>query len=847
MKIPLKKKVTSVLKAGFLTSFAAVFLLFREGIADPQTEINDKVKLSRNIEYSGGYPIILDISVGDELDFARKAIRDGFFDIAEIKLNELLSQPITTHIEGEACLMLGRIYYEKGAYAKAIQEFKMLSDNLTDRTSVDAAMYWTGEVYFKEASYPLAIEEFQSVLTEYPESRYAPFALFSQAWCFQNMGETKSAIALFRDVSNKYPLSELAIRSKYMVGEILYELKQYKEAVIEMKEFIRSYPVNERIFDAYFILGDSLYREGSFRDAVDNFNKALVAPEKSEWEGALIYRTGKSHAAMGNLDEAEKWFYRARNESSDPAIQSAAMIEIADISKSDDEACIYAYIDVVDKIKENELTERAYLLLGEKLYQAGMLKETISVYEKAMKRFPKGKLRDRISYDLAWAYLRSGDEEKALQAFHFTAGNSVDPDIVASSLSAIGDILIEKAENERAIDVYDRILREFPESIIADYAQYQLAYLFKENGHIDPAILAFQSLLINFPRSNLLDKSLYQLAILYAGKGDYESSLNNFERIIADFAMSSLYGPALLELGNLHYNNGNYEKAVEIYGRLITGEYEKDITEKARYQLGWSLYKLGDEEGARAIFNGFLEDGKETFLTPGILFWFGEYFYSKGDFDKAISYFNEVLEKYPKTLFASDALYWLAWSYCDKGSTALGVKQFQRLPDEYPSSRWAPEALLSAGDIESDSGEHLRARAIYETLLRKYPDNPIAKIANYRIGIILKDEKEYDLAIEYLRIGMGAENNDLNAQVQFDLAECYELKGIEARAIEEYLKVEYKYPNGVFWVTRARKRCAELLEKKGETDKAVAIYRKLAEGDGEEARYAQEKLKWLRK
>ncbi|MFH1665905.1 MAG: hypothetical protein ABIA77_07165, partial [Candidatus Omnitrophota bacterium] len=54
-----------------------------------------------------------DASIQSELDFTRKAVKDGFYDLAESKLNFLLARDIPDDVEAEARFLLGMVYYEK--------------------------------------------------------------------------------------------------------------------------------------------------------------------------------------------------------------------------------------------------------------------------------------------------------------------------------------------------------------------------------------------------------------------------------------------------------------------------------------------------------------------------------------------------------------------------------------------------------------------------------------------------------------------------------------------------------------------------------------------------------------
>ena len=60
------------------------------------------------------------------------------------------------------------------------------------------------------------------------------------------------------------------------------------------------------------------------------------------------------------------------------------------------------------------------------------------------------------------------------------------------------------------------------------------------------------------------------------------------------------------------------------------------------------------------------------------------------------------------------------------------------------------------------------------------------------------------------------------------------------------MKPEYKYPQGTFWVMRSWLGCAELLERHGQNERALKLYRKLAEKKGKEADYARGKIQLLK-
>ncbi|MCK4851965.1 MAG: tetratricopeptide repeat protein, partial [Candidatus Omnitrophica bacterium] len=402
-----------------------------------------------------------------EMDFARKAVKDGFYVVAENKLTSLLDLDIPEKFEAEVHMLLGRIYYERSLLRRAIQEFDFVLEHFRDNDIADMAVYWTAEVYFKEENSEQALAAYQSVLNDYPSSRYAPYSSYSQAWCYEKLGEHETAVEMFRETAKAYPQDKVAIKAGYKTAEILHREGRDEEAIAELKAFIEKYPVNERIFDAYYMLGDCYYRTGDFKNAAANLGRSLQGAEDRPWEALAGYKIARSCVCLSDGEKAEEWFTRVNNDSTDPDLRGAALMGLAGVYKerNETEKAIGTYRKILSDCPENRWTDDAYYWLGEALYGKGDWPGLIDVYRRALKRYPGGEFSNNMHYDLARAYLNTGDEGKALKEFDRTVEMSDNEDIVVSALCGIGDILEGRGEDDHAVDVYDRILRDHPHSI----------------------------------------------------------------------------------------------------------------------------------------------------------------------------------------------------------------------------------------------------------------------------------------------------------------------------------------------------------------------------------------------
>ncbi|HPS20357.1 MAG TPA: tetratricopeptide repeat protein [Candidatus Omnitrophota bacterium] len=785
-------------------------------------------------------------SVADELDFARKAIKDGFYDTAENKLNEILEKEIVPDEQADAHLLLGRVYYEKSLYAKASAEFRFIVDRFQDTDSMIAAIYWLGEVSFKEKNYRQSVSYFQEVLDSFPGSEYAPYAMLSVAWACDALGEPAGAIEMCRDIIKKYADTDLAVDAQYKIGEILYSDGKYGEAISELKCFIEKYPVNERIFEVCYMLGDSYLETSSYREAADMLARSMKSGADISWKAAAEYKLGIACDKMKDTAESEKWLLKAVDDSSLPELSVDIMTYLAYMYRSGGDLSRYrSMIDEINKkFPGKSDAGRLYVYLGDMYYASGDFTSAVKVYQDAL-RFGDVAGEAVLRYNLGWALVECGQNDAALTEFLKVPELSDDKEIRAGALCRAARILQDRNENQKAMEIYDRVLKEYPETKNTDYVQYEVGYLLKKMGRLEPAIMTFRSLLINFPDSPYQDRTLYQLGILYNEKGDLTAAVDQFNRVLAEFKSSHILLYALLQKGNVLLQNGRYDDAIKIYDEIMNVRGDRELVAMARYFKAQALYKSGSETAAFEIFQEMLQSKETGQLSDGVKLWFGEYYYGRGQLKEAGTYFLDILKNSPSSLFAADAEYWLGWVLYDMNVIDESIKHFEHITSAFPDSRWDVQSVLAMGDIFAKLGRYSDAVAQYKGLAKRYPDRETGRVANRRIASILKTQGKYDLAGEYFKFAITGEDSETNAAIQYDIAECCELKGNTDAAIAEYLKVGYRYPKGTFWVKRADYKCARILETKGDMQKAYEMYLKLSRGDGDEAAYAREKLKLL--
>jgi tol-pal system protein YbgF len=126
----------------------------------------------------------------------------------------------------------------------------------------------------------------------------------------------------------------------------------------------------------------------------------------------------------------------------------------------------------------------------------------------------------------------------------------------------------------------------------SDRDNYQAAFELLKEQRYEPAALAFQQFLVTFPDSELADNAQYWLAESHYVTQQFDQALSEFEIVIETFPNSRKVPDALLKMGYCNYELKRWDDA---RGSLIRVQTEYTETTAARL-AGQRLQRM-EEEG----------------------------------------------------------------------------------------------------------------------------------------------------------------------------------------------------------------------------------------------------------
>jgi len=103
-----------------------------------------------------------------------------------------------------------------------------------------------------------------------------------------------------------------------------------------------------------------------------------------------------------------------------------------------------------------------------------------------------------------------------------------------------------------------------------DKAAYQAAFGLLKDGQYDRAIVAFQRFLSSFPDSSLADNAQYWLGEAHYVNKAYPEAQAAFQRVIDKYPQSRKVPDALLKIGYCRYETKQWDGAKEVLTQVTT-------------------------------------------------------------------------------------------------------------------------------------------------------------------------------------------------------------------------------------------------------------------------------------
>ncbi len=783
---------------------------------------------------------------------AQKAFDDGFYDVAIRYIEEFLQKYPQTEKRAQANLLLGQCYFFKNQYLKAFNIFQEL---LPNNEFKDATLFWLGETYLKGSDYSQAEKQYRQLIELYPDSIYTPQAYYSLAWTFFDQKKYDTALEFFQKLKQKFPSHQLVDDASFKLGECSYNLKAYDNAIAYFKNYVLSFPQSSHHDQAYFYIGESYYYLEDFPSALDYYGKAAEISHDSKLILMATVSRGWSTLKLKNFEQSQKFFDEAVVLAESKGIisddiylgQASLYTEMNDYDKA-----LKAYEQIINKFPNSSRITDSYLGKANILYSLKNYDQAIMAYQAVINKFfnqqDYQEIVEKAHFGLAWTYLKTGNIDLSIKSFKDIMDQSENKIVKVSALTQIGDAYQDAGQLDKALDVYDQILRDYPDSLYVDYVQYRQGVALLKMEKIEAATLSFKSLKKNFPQSKYLNDVDYYLGVAYFKKGDWQAARDQTESFLKNVSKTGEFlAEANYILALSVFNLGDSKKAMNLFEQIIKNFPEKNaMVRDAEIGMAKCLYNLGDDKEAIKKFKIIIYKYSKTDAAQEAILWLAQYYLASSDFDSAIDYYQQLINDFPGSEKINLARLELGEAYQAQGVLDKALNQLKLIDDPKDKEVYA-KAKLAIADIFSKELDPENAIKTYQNIALSCPD--FKRDSYVKIARLYQSNQNYTKTIEAYQNALSAEiglSEFKNAELQFNLGDVYELLNNPEQAVEAYLKIPYLYPKEISWVTKAYLRVARIFEDKGDWENARVIYQKVVDLKTDEMKFAQERLEWIK-
>lgn len=308
------------------------------------------------------------------------------------------------------------------------------------------------------------------------------------------------------------------------------------------------------------------------------------------------------------------------------------------------------------------------------------------------------------------------------------------------------DLSYNAEDFTRSDELYELLIKERPESDLADDARLILAESRRYGGRGDDAVKAFESLLAD-PKSDdfVKQRSLVHLLDLRAEAGDWDKVLAATENLLVQFPESPNRAYARYRRGEALLQKQQYAAAIEELSGLRS-QFSQDPSSSPEWWpetwllLGEAFFLSKDyaklEQTLAELRN--LADGLPILYRADALL--GRSLESRARFDEARSAYQKVIDSDSGrgTETAAEAQFRIAESYLKQNNLPAALKEYYKVYAGYDAPRFEAAALMQAGSVDATLKNWRGAVTTYRTLIAEFPDSEFAEKARLQVDEIVK-------------------------------------------------------------------------------------------------------------
>ncbi|MCH7988233.1 MAG: tetratricopeptide repeat protein [Planctomycetes bacterium] len=607
---------------------------------------------------------------------------------------KVIDRSSVPHTQSLARFQLARTYKKLDDHQSVLNAIAPLVKQVQNEGAASEFL----DVLILEGTSRLALEQYKDAsssmtlyLTLQPTGNQSDQALSTRAAALASLGNAtaqKQAQADLDRLSEEYQQSPLTLPAWHHVAEIAYEAHNWN-----WSGELFSTVIEQGKNTPYHVLGLSglawtQFQQKNYLAAAESFGRVVsLYPDEKVLAPESAYKRGESLQNAEKLQDAIAAYTKA--------FQKYAPVTGAEPGDEQKKGSgYYAY--------------RSGLQAARTLRMLNRVKEADAAYEQLLKRFPHPKdLDNRLD---EWALLN-----------------------------------YEAKNYDRSDEIFRRLLKETPQSVLADNARFSLAESDLNAGRLKAAQQAFRKIEADSKADDeVRETSLFHLVGIAVENREFKEMVAVSEQLLKRYPKSKHRYAARFYRAEAQFQLSQFDETNSALSEL-KNETDPMATEADWFPRVWIL--LGELQLRRKKYDAVeqtIEELRSRLPNSPLLYQadeiLGRSYKNRARFDEARTAFQRVIDhpQGSRTETAAKSQFLLAETYLIQKQYREALLAYFKVYSSYKYPEWQAPALYQVGVCDEALGQWKNAVEMYEDLLQEFPKSEYAERAKSRLPVARK-------------------------------------------------------------------------------------------------------------
>lgn len=437
------------------------------------------------------------------------------------------------------------------------------------------------------------------------------------------------------------------------------------------------------------------------------------------------------------------------------------------------------------------------------------------------------------SYQRGVKQFTLGNYSKAENHFLADINSGANPEDIKRSNYLLGHIQLEKSNPKKAIELFIKSLKEYPE--IEDYIRWSLAKAFSDNGENETALKQIKHLLEHFPKTVVIHRAQLLRADVLKKLGKTREAIEVLNQAVQGISAHSstegskdLLPEIISQQAELHLELGQESNAYSLYRNLYTHHPAHPITlqmlsEMKRLESLPHVNPAPLDSNERSIrirkllkgvrYEQVIQEVNESQtgseMPDKYYFYLASAYKGLKKRSEAIKTLKTFLKKYPNHRRTDEANYQIGRDLWNLGKDQAAIKFLSKVGKKNKVSNIVIKSQFVIGRIHEGAKQYSKALRQYKHLTARHGNAEYAQWGSWRIGWIHYTRKHFQKAHDQFKENVQHfPKGDFIEYNLFWQGKSLEKMGKDGEAREIYKTIARNYPY-TFYGVRTRERVSQ--------------------------------------